>query len=153
MTKKIITLVIVLLVIGGLTYLLWPHYINIYKEYEKNTTEQIDSKQYNPLTDKKSVNVWWRPISILTKEKEEEDWNIKFPEIDTTDFSYFLSGGRKILNIKYTIFDRISHDYSWDKNIYRLTVTLSKEWFPNTLFIYKTDKIYSHPLEGNTKLK
>ena len=135
-----------------IAFLFWPHYIYL-KEVEQisingNLEDFISEFNNEQLS-------WWRRLGPEEDQKFlEDELDFEFPEILNSSEDYYISGGRKILSIKYTVFDRISHDYSWEKNIYTATGVLSKEWYPNTLFIYKGDgKIYIHPLESNTKLE
>ena len=50
-------------------------------------------------------------------------------------------GERKILEVRYTYFDRLVNQYGWKNKIYTGTVVLSKEIYPNTVFVYKGDKV------------
>lgn len=153
MIKKILLIVIIslfLFIIIGIIYIFYPHYVKIYESYEIKTDRSVDNE--NAIIGH-FQNSWWHFIGPETKTIEENNYNIKLPEIDINNYAYLLSGGRKLIKLRYNLFGQLSSDFNRSRGLYNGTAILSKEWYPNTLFFYKVKKNSIYPEDSNTILK
>src|SRR3989339_326255 len=78
---------------------------------------------------------------LLEKKKQTKRFNFENLNLNFDKNNLWISGERKILEVRYTYFDRLVNQYGWKNKIYTGTVVLSKEIYPNTVFVYKGDKV------------
>jgi len=99
---KSIFIILTIVIVGGALYLFWPHKLNIYNEQEVKI--KGDLEKFITSFNNNSVLTWWRPIRAKEDiQSLEDDLDFIFPEIDSKNYNYFISGGRKIKSIKYSL--------------------------------------------------
>lgn len=127
-------------------YLFWPNKVKVYSENFFITEQNIEN---NNRIDKS----WWHFLGKERKIEDEKEFNISLPDLELNNFDYILTGGRKILSLEYNKFGRLTSEFGWEKNIYNGRIYLSKDWQPNTLFLYKVEKNKIYDEGSSIKLK
>ena len=126
--KMLITsLIIILLIILIVLAIYWFFPVNI--ELEEVT--QL-------YTDIELPGTWWSTV-FSNEHSVQEDYNIKFPENDYDQNYLIVSGGREIEKLRYMRISKYLTPYI--KKPYIGIVSFGKELNPNTIYVYKIDKI------------
>jgi hypothetical protein len=69
-----------------------------------------------------------------------KDYGIQLPENDFNKNYLLISDGRKIKKIKYRLISKYLWQYEFPKGV----ATFGKEYYPHSIFVYKTNRIYIH---------
>ncbi len=123
---SVVGLCIVILVIGIYIYLNAPRKIKIIEEY------QVYSKR-------ETLGMFWHII-----ENEEirshlaKKYEIDIPKLDFNKYYLLWSDGRKIREIKYTLWSK----YQWCFDSPKGVEVFDKNHYPHTAFFYKIEKVY-----------
>ena len=127
--RKVIIYLVIAIVVAVAIYYLFPRTVKIIDEYSVTTGVDVNVKS----------SWWYRVYSPETLHFIEDKYEVRLRASYFDEYDYYVSEGRRIFSLKYNLWGKID-SRSTVGNIYQAFVTLSKTWYPNTLYIYEVEK-------------
>lgn len=122
------------------TILFWSHKIRL---------ELIGVVDYDFNKEGGVPEYMWYCVNSASAKKEEEKFRaITLPNVDFSQNYIYLTGERKLKRMSYNYFDLLTSQYNMNEGIYVGKGILSKEIYPDKIFVYKTDKIFLDTMDS-----